>query len=264
MMRVYDVFSFFNEFDLLKIRMDELKGIVDEHILLEAPLTYTGKLKALAYQDGDYIAENITVLSPNVDVLRKLNRQNNNDIHYIERFQRNFVTPYLMEKCKKDDVIIFSDVDEIPNRKVLIDFIKSSGLKQIRYTTRLYRYFYNLYFQNWKVSHIFRWDGMWPWINDLYSIRKRCNSPIKFKEFGWHFSAVGTFDEVWNKLSSKSSANESRIKKALNEEGLKARIRQRMHPFKEGKSIGQVHPLKSMPKYIQDNYEEFKHLLLEK
>ena len=42
---IYDCFIFFNEFDLLEIRLNELDNIVDKFVLVEANFTHSSKEK---------------------------------------------------------------------------------------------------------------------------------------------------------------------------------------------------------------------------
>lgn len=49
---VYDCFSFFNELDLLEIRLNTLDSIVDKFILVESTLTHTGNQKPLFYAEN--------------------------------------------------------------------------------------------------------------------------------------------------------------------------------------------------------------------
>lgn len=42
---IYDCFSFFNELDLLEIRLNVLKDVVDRFVLVEAGETHAGKPK---------------------------------------------------------------------------------------------------------------------------------------------------------------------------------------------------------------------------
>ena len=42
---VIDCFLFFDEIDLLEIRLNELKDVVDVFVLTESPYTFTGKEK---------------------------------------------------------------------------------------------------------------------------------------------------------------------------------------------------------------------------
>ncbi|MBW2533223.1 MAG: glycosyl transferase GT17 family protein, partial [Deltaproteobacteria bacterium] len=42
---IYDCFPFFNELDLLKIRLEELRPVVDRFVLVEATRTFGGAVK---------------------------------------------------------------------------------------------------------------------------------------------------------------------------------------------------------------------------
>jgi beta-1,4-mannosyl-glycoprotein beta-1,4-N-acetylglucosaminyltransferase len=261
-MKIYDVFLFFNEFDLLDIRMDELDGVVDKHILIEAPYTFTMKSKPYFYYDQGWAQrpkiECIPIPKESFEGMKPLNR---NDIHYVERFQRNYVKGYLETVCKSDDVIIFSDIDEIPTVHQVAMFIGSKK-GSARFKTKLYRYFYNLYFQLWASSHFFRWNEMKNWINDLDSIRTKCKPDIISESCGWHFSAVGDYEFIKYKLENKSSSNEKRVKERLKiKDYIKTRINDRLHPFKT-RGAGSIVSVDDMPDYIKCNENRFHHLLL--
>lgn len=256
-MKVYDLFLFFYETDLLDIRMAELDGVVDEFVLIESPYTFTRQPKPLYYKESGRCDPKVKHIV--VEMLPEVLNMKSRNIHLIEKYQRNFITKYLVTNCKDDDVIIFSDIDEIPRREMVEQFIRSKK-RASRFVTRLYRYYYNLYFQDWKCSHMFRWIKMKEFFLNFDSIRKY-EPPILKGDMGWHFSSVGTFEEIWKKLENKSSANEPRVKSKLNKENIKNRIRQRMHPFKE-KSPGIIHSIELMPKFIQDNRERFQGQLL--
>ena len=53
---IYDCFLFYNEFDLLEIRLNELNPVVDKFVLVEATRTHQKKKKLL------YYAENMDLL----------------------------------------------------------------------------------------------------------------------------------------------------------------------------------------------------------
>ena len=50
--KVYDCFNFFNELDILDIRLHELNDVVDKFVLIESVETFTGKSKPLFYNDN--------------------------------------------------------------------------------------------------------------------------------------------------------------------------------------------------------------------
>ena len=49
-MKIYDCFTFFNELELLDLRLKELYNYVDYFVLVEATLTHTGKTKDLIFE----------------------------------------------------------------------------------------------------------------------------------------------------------------------------------------------------------------------
>ena len=49
---IYDCFTFFNELDLLEIRLHTLKDVVDKFVIAEATRTYTGKPKNLFFAEN--------------------------------------------------------------------------------------------------------------------------------------------------------------------------------------------------------------------
>lgn len=113
--RVYDAFIFYNELDILEIRLHKLYPVVDRFIIVEGSKTYTG---------GDKV--------PNFAVNMQRYRRFWDKIEYVyvddwpesedpwerERHQRNA----LFRKngsLSDDDFIILSDVDEIPSREAV-------------------------------------------------------------------------------------------------------------------------------------------------
>ena len=55
---IYDCFTFFNELDMLEIRLNVLKDVVDRFVLVEATRTFTNHGKELVYQKNKYRFEN--------------------------------------------------------------------------------------------------------------------------------------------------------------------------------------------------------------
>ena len=49
---VYDCFQFFNELDILKLRMHVLDDIVDKFVVSEATVTFSGDKKPLYFQEN--------------------------------------------------------------------------------------------------------------------------------------------------------------------------------------------------------------------
>jgi beta-1,4-mannosyl-glycoprotein beta-1,4-N-acetylglucosaminyltransferase len=107
---VYDCFQFFNELDILKIRLNVLSPVVDKFVISEATETFSGLKKPLYYE------ENKEMFSEFADKIIHVVVDDTPEggTHERDTFQKNAVTRGLKD-CKDDDIIIFSDLDEIPN-----------------------------------------------------------------------------------------------------------------------------------------------------
>ena len=64
MKKIYDCFSFYNEFDILEIRLQELYDHVDYFIIAEASTTHTGNPKPF------YLLDNWERFKPYADKIR--------------------------------------------------------------------------------------------------------------------------------------------------------------------------------------------------
>ena len=57
---IYDCFPFFNELELLEMRLHELSGVVDKFVLVEATRTFTNKPKPLYFQENQSPLQSIS------------------------------------------------------------------------------------------------------------------------------------------------------------------------------------------------------------
>ena len=49
---IYDCFPFFNEIDLLKIRLNTLDGVVDKFVIYESQYTFSGNIKEFYFEES--------------------------------------------------------------------------------------------------------------------------------------------------------------------------------------------------------------------
>jgi len=123
--RVYDVFYFFNELDLLEIRLNILDRYVDYFVLVEFSQTFGGVKKDSFYKKNKdrYAKWNHKIIYflvddyPSDKDLLKLAESNSNVGNGAEHWVREF---YLKESAKKalsalndEDIVFVSDLDEI-------------------------------------------------------------------------------------------------------------------------------------------------------
>ena len=122
--RIYDCFPFFNEIDLLKIRIEELKDVVDKFILVEATKTHSGQPKPLYYKDfiHEFAEYQDKIIHYIVDDMPEVQ---NNHRWPLENYQRDCIGLALIElQCQDEDIILVSDADEIPRKDKINEAIQ--------------------------------------------------------------------------------------------------------------------------------------------
>ena len=109
---IFDCIPFFNELDILKLRMEIMNPYVDYFVLEESTVTFSGESKRMIF------AENRHLFDKFKDKIRYVavadSPMSGVTTHERDKYQKNQLIRALTD-CRPDDIIIFSDVDEIPN-----------------------------------------------------------------------------------------------------------------------------------------------------
>lgn len=116
----YDCFTFFNELELLELRLNELAGVVDKFVLVEADRTHSNKPKPLYYWEN---RDRFAAFSDRIIHVPVRDLPDSPNAWDLERFQRNCIVRGLTQ-CAPDDFILVSDLDEIPRATAV------AGMKQ--------------------------------------------------------------------------------------------------------------------------------------
>ena len=114
---IFDCIPFFNELDILKLRMEIMNPYVDYFVLEESTVTFSGESKRMIF------AENRHLFDKFKDKIRYVavadSPMSGVTTHERDKYQKNQLIRALTD-CRPDDIIIFSDVDEIPNPVTLL------------------------------------------------------------------------------------------------------------------------------------------------
>ena len=102
--RIWDVFPFNDELDLLEVRLEELFAVVDYFVLIEASVTQSGKPKPF------YFKENVGRFERYLSKIVYIQDEGKSG---NEDGTRNYLIPYL-KKIPENDLIVLTDLDEIP------------------------------------------------------------------------------------------------------------------------------------------------------
>ena len=219
---------FFNEEMLLDVRLNELNKFVDKFVITESTYTHSGKPKKLLFDINKYskfkdkIKYIIVDQQPEgiADILDN-ERGDKTNSKYIqnaiirENFQRNCLISGLTE-AEKNDFILISDLDEIPNlKKINFNEIKN---KLVFFKQKNFYYKFNLYIDNfeWYGSKGCKFKNLESpqWLRNikgkkysflrfdtLFSKNKYRNIKL-IEDGGWHFSYLKDAKGIEEKLKS--------------------------------------------------------------
>lgn len=187
-------FTFFNELELLPMKLEELWDVVDYFLLIESPQTYTGIDKTLWFASH---ADRFTKYREKL-----LNTAVSFPDRYgpwdREREQREFALTYLDAKFK-DYILLYSDMDEIVSANSIREWLDG-----LQVPTQLEQRMYYYWLNNLMVSDTWC-GGKIMWRKDitrpLTVIRYDGNLP-KIKNGGWHFSFLGGPERIKQKIVS--------------------------------------------------------------
>lgn len=192
-MKVVSVSPFFNELDLLELRLDTLKDVVDCHLIVEAPVTYSGLSKPL------YFAENKARYADyNIAHVVVADMPFGHDPWERERHQNDCVFNAL--KQLNADIVIFADLDEVPRPEAITEFIDSGIPTATLLMDMLLFYFDRLDSHAWPYPKITR-------IKDHRPTRHAPELPV-IQNAGWHFEYMGGKDLLLAKINATSHSAE--------------------------------------------------------
>jgi len=227
-MRIYDCFMFYDEKLLLEIRLNILSKFVDKFVITEAKYLHNGDEKKLNFNINEFKEfknkiEYIVVDSQpqgieklnSEDDLNLLNKKKILNSLKRENFQREMLLKGL-ENLDKEDVIMISDVDEIPN-------LKNFNLNQLNddiaiFKQKMFYYKFDLFYDsfNWfGTKAVKKKNFISPqWLRNVKNKRYafwRFDTLISNKKYrnirfvengGWHFTCIKNPEEVHKKLLS--------------------------------------------------------------
>ncbi len=232
-MRVFDTTTFFEEKLMMDLRFNILDPFVDKFIVCEATFSHSGKKKEIKFDKKDFpkFQDKIIHIIMDKDPVEKTINQNNNSkllrqnsIQRIET-QRNYISKAL-EDADKNDYIIYSDNDEIPDLSK-IDF-KSNRARVIIFKQKLFYYKFNLAYPkvDWfgskscKVKDLKNISWLRNIKNKKYNFLRLDTlfSEMKYidlkiiEEGGWHFTNLKTPEELLRKYLNDEMHSEFELK----------------------------------------------------
>lgn len=258
-MKIADGFIFYNELDLLTYRLNILNDVVDYFIIVESTHTHVGNPKPLFFEENKQkfvqfshkiihiIVNDFPFMAPNIDYQKNQQWVN-------ENFQRTAIQRGIEKlPLNDDDLLIISDLDEIPDPRVLSN-IKNSQKSITVANLGMDLYYYNLVskFDNclWRKPIILTYKSykeLGMTCQQLRFHNSECIYPA-----GWHLSYFGDHTFIKNKIEqfAHTELNRSEV---TTTENIKKSVSESSDVFHRGERIMKL-PI-SENKYLPVGYE---------
>ena len=292
-MKIFDCFMYFDEEIVLDLRLNVLNDYVDYFVIVESTFTHRGDTRKLKFNHEKFkkFEKKIVYLVYDEypsNIEEALNDDNHDEksrkyilnAAYRENGQRDFIINGL-QNANDEDLILVSDVDEIPNLENLDK--KNINNKIILFKQKMFYYKFNLKLPGliWtgtkackkKVLLSPQWlrnikDKKYPFyrLDTIFSKKKYIN--IEFiDDGGWHFSNIKTAAEIQHKLKSylhhrefdENPMTENEINKIIkNKQAIyDLKVDKRNNKIGDGSKL-ENYSLDKLPKFLQNNLETYK------
>ena len=269
-MKIYDCFMYFDEEMLLDLRFNILNNYVDKFILTEATYTHNGDPKKLNFDPKKFKKFSNKIIYIVVDdTAESIKKPHIGGESLVEQHQRNSIIRGL-KNCRDEDLIILSDVDEIPDLNKL-NLFKAKN-KYAVFSQKMFNYKINLLNEtenNWHGSKIcLKKDLKSPqWLRNLkfkkypfWRIDKLRNLQI-IENGGWHFAYLQKPENISKKIKSFAHG-EFNKPNFVNMDNIREKINMKKDIFDRRISYRKVQIDNSFPKYIVDNKEKLKEWII--
>jgi len=196
-MAIIDCFTFFNELELLDIRLNYLDPIVDVFLCCEATVTHSGQPKPLFYDENKHLFKEFKSKIVHV-IVNNMPEVINNDRWKLENFQRNAILAGLETlELEKDDYLLIGDVDEIPNLDLI--HLKQFGV----YDQKCYMYYLNVKSdEHWNGTIGLEYGRLKNHFGSPQKVRDQRNHLEPIRNGGWHFGWFGNYDKIMAKIKA--------------------------------------------------------------
>ena len=254
---IFDCFTFFNEFDLLEIRLHEMDPWVDRFVLVESGETFSGNPKPLWFKENkdrfeSFLSKIIHVVAPVVDPSVNAWERQSGQRSYAMRALTN---------CADDDLILISDVDEIIRG---MNFVRIQGERDKMSVFLQRNYFYYMNLQRpggWPGSVMMPYSTLKSkYGGSLWEARRLRRGGGQIKVGGWHFSNMGGADAIRLKLKSSCHFDTSSYRRMIEDEAFLLDLMDGDRTIKNRK-LSVVPIDAAYPVWFRENVEKFKHLL---
>jgi len=285
--KIFDCITFFKSNLLFEVRFNTLKNYVDYFVVCEGTKTHAGNNKKLNFNLNKwkkYKEKIIYIVDNDMPNLIISNKKRSSLFKFMTRKygeDKWKLLKHQMERlhdgikfANKNDLIIFSDEDEIPNPNNISNF----NFNKYKFGI----FMQNLYYYKLNLQNNTEWNGLWPGsricqkknlksffdfrILDLSNTKKPFwRSVFKEKSIqpiyngGWHFTYLMNENDISEKIKN-SAHQEFNSKKYYDKNLIKKRIKSFLDPFERDNEnlLKKTIIDETYPDYIRDNILKLK------
>ena len=291
-MNIYDCFMYYDEDLLLDIRLNSLEKFVKKFVITEATYAHNGENKKLNFDINkfkrfkDKIIYIVVDKQPkNILELKKEDTKEKTGEKLIlngmarDYFQRENLAKGLVD-AKDEDLILISDLDEIPN----LERLNFKNIKNniIIFEQKIFYYKLNLLYDNflWQGTRAIKnknflspqWlrnikSKKYPrWRIDTIFSKKKYSDLMFVKNGGWHFTCLKTPDQLEKKFLNyahhyefqESGLKIADIKKFISEKRVIYDYKVDQKEFKwSGRSTLKKLETRFLPSYVSKNLHKY-------
>ncbi len=279
---IYDTFMFFDELDMLEIRMHILDLAVDYFVINEADTTLVGTPKNMIFKENEERFQRFKkkiIYHPIHNAGLEFEDQWHREI-----YQKNSCIDAL-KGCSGHDIVIFSDLDEIPNPEKILEYVPNFDPEIIyHFAQDMYYFFIN--YKNTDGS-LLAACGEFPGVKDKkwlgskmcsYSMLQKtgCDqirhkeaiqkNSVRISDGGWHFTYMGgAKSKVQDRVRAKLAAfSHTEYNKWIyyNKVSIWLSIHAGRDLLGRGAKFKKVPLDESYPGWLTDHYKDYPHLVL--
>ncbi len=266
--KIFDCVTFFQENLQMELRFSILNDVVDKFVICESIYDHRGKTKNINFSKNNFEKFNDKI----EHIIIEKEFPKNNSPWQNQAWQREFIFDGIKD-ASQEDLIMFSDPDEIPNPEKLKDFElkKKYGI----FFQKMYTYkinLFNKYESPWEGTRICKKKNLKSidWLRHkvlhknlkygFWRIDKEKNIEI-INDGGWHFNYLLKPKEISKKFRSLAETSWDQ-EKYYNEKNIEEKIKQKRDLFNRGHVFEQVNIDNSFPQYIRVNQDKYSDWIL--
>ena len=272
--KIFDCTTFYKANLLFETRFNVLKNYVDYFVVCEANKDHVGNAKNFNFNTELINKYPDKIIYIKVENLPNIKIKGKKDYDLLKIQMENLFKGLV--KANDEDLILFSDEDEIPNPKYLNEFQKNKYKFGI--------FLQNMYYYKLNIQSLSEGDGNWPGsrickkknLKSFFKLRtlkvKNINYPFwridkeksiqLIKNGGWHFTYLMKPEEISQKIKSMAHTEFNR-EEFVDAEKIKVKIEKLEDPFGRNLKLKKVKIDENYPEYIKNNIKIFKNWILE-